>query len=116
MVKMEREMAVMEEKGMTQGIEVGTHRGKNNIIMSCRARGRGGDLLYPGRSLFVPMKFQDTVTQLMMILSIRRELVFTIYPKLYVGFVVEVCISVSFQDKKGNSGLCGTNWRVLVLF
>lgn len=80
MVKMEREMAVMEEKGMTQGIEVGTHRGKNNIIMSCRARGRGGDLLYPGRSLFVPMKFQDTVTQLMMILSIKTELVFTIYP------------------------------------
>lgn len=77
MVKMEREMAAKE---MKQGIEVGTYRGKNNIMMSCRARGRGGDLLYPGRSLFVPMKFQDTVTQLMMILSIKTELVFTIYP------------------------------------
>lgn len=42
MVKMEREMAAMEAKGMKRGIEVGTHRGKNNIIMSCRARGRGG--------------------------------------------------------------------------
>ena len=41
MVKMEREMAAMEAKGMKRGIEVGTHRGKNNIMMSCRARGRG---------------------------------------------------------------------------
>ena len=39
MVKMEREMAAMEAKGMKQGIEVGTYRGKNNIIMSCRERG-----------------------------------------------------------------------------
>lgn len=64
------------------------------------------------------MKFQDTVTQLMMILSIRTELVFSIVYTciVCVGFVIEVCISVSFQDKKGNSGLCGMNRRVLVLF